>query len=161
MWGVEPMSRASRMAMAEEHPAGHLFGIVPMDAWIVDDRRVVLDGPQIRGRWSIMMVADPVCVSAAIAYRETVTASAYPCAAERAALTSLTPRQHRIAALLMSTSSDKEIAEALGLGLRTVGTEIAAILDSCGAPNRFAAGARLIEMLGEPPAGPVDFEKPA
>lgn len=159
VWGVETMSRASRMSMAEERPIGHSFGIVPMDAWVIDQRHVILDGPQIRGRWSIMMVTDPNCVSAAIAYRDTVTASAYPCAAECASLTALTPRQHRIAALLMSTSKDTEIAETLGLGLRTVSAEIAAILDLCGAPNRFAAGARLIEMLGQPPSCPDDLEK--
>lgn len=161
VWGVETMNWVSRMTMAEKFPIGHSFGIVPMDTWIIDDRQLILDGPRIRGRWSIMMVTDPVCVGAALAYRESVIASAYSCAAESAALTILTPRQHRIAALLMSTSKDKEIAEALGLGLRTVRGEIAAILDLCGAPNRFAAGARLIEMLGRTPGSLVGLEKPA
>jgi DNA-binding CsgD family transcriptional regulator len=53
---------------------------------------------------------------------------------------SLQPVQRRIVQLLASGTSDDRIADALGIGLRTVQRHVALLLETLGARSRFEAG---------------------
>ncbi|WP_430209192.1 helix-turn-helix transcriptional regulator [Phycicoccus avicenniae] len=56
----------------------------------------------------------------------------------------LQERRFRIAVLLIDGHSDREIADELGIGLRTVSAEVRAIVDWLGARNRGHAVAMLV-----------------
>lgn len=67
-----------------------------------------------------------------------MTAAASP---SSATLAPLTRREQEVLALLHVRLTNREIAEHLGIGVRTVESHVAAVLAKLGAANRRAAGA--------------------
>ncbi|MBC9717587.1 response regulator transcription factor [Streptomyces sp. TRM66268-LWL] len=147
VWHRDALSPEVRLVLSGEDPEVYFFGYGPLQMKIVDRVEVLLAGPVVRNRTTVIVVRDAACVAAARHYWDAVRATAYPCAAEEPPADGLTERQRRVVALLLTCSSDEQIARRLGLSVRTVRTEVAVILDLLDAPTRFVAGVRLRERL--------------
>ncbi|GAA2142136.1 hypothetical protein GCM10009844_13020 [Nocardioides koreensis] len=138
--GVEP---GARVLLAAEPAGTYLFSIAPVQMKIVDREFVLLHGPEVDGEPSVMAVRSPRCLDAAWRYWEaTINASSAP-EDGAVALDGLTPRQRQVVALMTTGVGDEAIAAALGVSVRTVRSDIAALLDVLGVKTRFAAGVRL------------------
>lgn len=148
VWNYSALDPEVRLMLSGEDPAVYFFGFAPVQMKIIDGTSVLLDGPTLRGDATVMEVRDDACFRAARAYWDAVLNTAYPCEAETAALADLTLRQRRIVTLMITSSSDEQIAQRLGVSVRTVRADIAAVLDLLDAPTRFVAGLRLRERLG-------------
>ncbi|MET8471743.1 helix-turn-helix transcriptional regulator [Streptomyces sp. NPDC006422] len=147
VWHRDALSPDVRLVLSGEDPQVYFFGYGPLEMKIVDGVEVLLEGPTVRNRSTVIAVRDAACMAAARRYWDAVRATAYPCAAEEPPADGLTERQRRVVALLLICSSDEQIARRLELSVRTVRTEVAAILDLLDAPTRFVAGFRLRERL--------------
>jgi DNA-binding CsgD family transcriptional regulator len=148
VWNYSGLDPEARLVLSGEDPTLYFFGFGPLQMKIIDRTSVLLDGPTIGGRCTVMEVRDAACLRAARAYWDAVVGTMYPCDAETAALVDLTLRQRRIVTLMLTSSSDEQIAHKLGVSVRTVRGDIAAVLDLLDAPTRFVAGLRLRERLG-------------
>lgn len=146
LWDYESCEFETRLLLACQDPQVYYFAFVPAQLKIVDHRDVLLDGPVVREQPTVMRVGDAGCLRAAREYWRTVMATAYPCATERAGISGLSPRQQRIVGLMMLPLTDEQIATRIGVSVRTVRYDIAAILDGLEAPNRFVAGLRMREQ---------------
>lgn len=143
--GCEP---EARLLLAGQDPRIYHFAFVPLQMKIVDRREVLLDGPVMRDEPTVIRVCDADCLRVAYEYWEAITATAYPCAAEKTGLADLSPRQQQIIRFLAVPLTDEQIADRLGISIRTVRYDIASILETLDAPNRFVAGLRLRERIG-------------
>lgn len=151
--GVEP---EARLMLSGEDPTVYFFGFAPMQMKIIDGTSVLLDGPSLGGEPTVMEVRDAATLAAARGYWDAVVATTFPCDTETAVLVDLTQRQRRIVTLMITASSDEQIAGKLGVSVRTVRADIAAVLSLLEAPNRFVAGLRLRERLGVPAPATTD-----
>lgn len=133
----------ARVLIANEPVGDYRFGVGPVQVKIVDHRSVLLEGPIVDDEESLMVVTSGPCVDAAWRYWEAALESSYPARGSVPPPADLTPRQHQIVALLASDLGDEAIAEALEVSVRTVRSDIAAILSALGVRSRFAAGMRL------------------
>ncbi|MFC6344686.1 LuxR C-terminal-related transcriptional regulator, partial [Nocardioides hankookensis] len=134
----------ARLMLANEPVGDYLFGRAPVQMKIIDRRSVVLDGPIIDGVVSVMAIRSGPCLEAAWRYWEAIVASAIPVEdAGISHLDVLTRRQRQIVALLASDLGDDAVAASLGVSVRTVRSEVAAILAALGVKSRFAAGVRV------------------
>ncbi|MGD6741547.1 helix-turn-helix transcriptional regulator [Streptomyces sp. BH106] len=152
VWHRDALSPEARLVLSGEDPQVYFFGYGPLEMKIVDGVEVLLEGPTIRNQTTVIVVRDAACMAAARHYWDAVRATTYPCAAEEPPANGLTERQRRVVALLLTCSSDEQIARRLELSVRTVRTEVAVILDLLDAPTRFVAGVRLRELLSRTPA---------
>ncbi|MFD7307278.1 hypothetical protein [Promicromonospora sp. NPDC059942] len=148
VWNHSGVDPEARLMLSGEDPALYYFGFAPVQMKIIDGTSVLLDGPSLRGDRTVIEVRDDACLRAARSYWDAVVATMYPCDAETAALVDLSVRQRRIVTLMITSSSDDQIARKLGVSVRTVRADIAAVLDLLDAPTRFVAGLRLRERLG-------------
>lgn len=156
LWNYSGLDSESRLILSGEDPTMYFFGFAPLQMKIIDRTSVLLDGPVLQGKPTVIEVRDAACLCAARAYWDAVLGTTYPCDAETATLADLTLRQRRIVTLMLTSSSDEQIAQKLGVSVRTVRADIAAVLDLLDAPTRFVAGLRLRERLGAPAPGPAD-----
>ena len=138
--GIRP---DARVLLANEPVGEYRFGVCPVQMKIVDDRIVLLEGPVLDDQVTLMEVTAGPCVQSAWRYWELALESSYPARGSVPAPADLTPRQHQIVALLSNDLGDDAIAEALGVSVRTVRSDVAAILTALGVRSRFAAGRRL------------------
>lgn len=136
------LDSVARLLLAHEPLGDYLFGRAPVQMKIIDRRFVILDGPIIDGGMSLMTIHQGPCLEAAWRYWDAVVASCVP-PEEVAGPTTFSPRQRQVVALLMSDLGDDAIAASIGVSVRTVRSDIAAILKAVGVKSRFAAGARL------------------
>lgn len=148
IWHRSGLDPEARLMLSGEDPSAYFFGYALVPMKIVDRTSVLLDGPIVRGRATVIDVRDSTCLAAAREYWEAVVSTIYPCDAETASVVELSARQRRVVALMLTGPSDDEIARRLGVSVRTVRSEIAAVLSILDAPNRFVAGVRLRERLG-------------
>ncbi|WP_423464690.1 sigma factor-like helix-turn-helix DNA-binding protein [Promicromonospora sp. MS192] len=153
VWHRSGLDPDVRLMLAAEDPSAYFFSYAPVQLKIIDRRSVLLEGPSIGGKRTVIDVEDQACLAAARGYWDAVVSGMYPCDGETAALADLTVRQRRVIALMLTSSSDEEISRKLGVSVRTVRTEIALVLSMLEAPNRFVAGVRLRERLGIGPLG--------
>ena len=138
----------ARLMLANEPVGDYLFGRAPVQMKIIDRRFVVLDGPVVDGAASIMTIRSGTCLEAAWRYWEATVASAIPVEETGIShLEVLTKRQRQVVALLASDLGDDAVAASLGVSVRTVRSEVAAILAALGVKSRFAAGVR-VQMWG-------------
>lgn len=159
VWNYSGLDPDARLILSGEDPSVYFFGFAPLQMKIIDGNRVLLDGPIIRGDATVIEVRDDACLAAARGYWDAVVTTMYPCEAETAALADLSLRQRRIVTLMLTSSSDDEIARKLGVSVRTVRADIAAVLDLLDAPTRFVAGLRLRERLGVTAPQPSDHAR--
>jgi len=138
----------ARLLLANEPIGDYLFGKAPLQMKIIDRSFVVLEGPVVDGAMSLMTIHSGPCLEAAWRYWDAVVASAIP--VEDAGISDLgllTARQRQVVALMTSDLGDDAIAASLGVSVRTVRSEVAAILAALGVKSRFAAGVR-VQMWG-------------
>ncbi len=137
----------ARLLLANEPTGDYLFGRAPVQMKIINRSFVLLDGPSIGGSTSLMAMHSPPCMEAAWRYWDAIVASAIP--VEDAGISHLgvlTRRQRQIVALLAADLGDEAVAASLGVSVRTVRSEVAAILAALGVKSRFAAASRLARL---------------
>ena len=139
----------ARVLLANEPVGNYLLGIAPVQMKIVDRRSVLLQGPALDGEPTLMSVTSAPCLEAAWRYWEATLDSSFPPGGEAGALEDLTPRQRQVVALMATGAGDEAIAASLGVSVRTVRSDIAALLDVLGVKTRFAAGIRLQLWSGQ------------
>src|SRR6478672_3645051 len=134
----------ARVLLANEPVGTYLYGIAPVQMKIVDRRFVLLQGPVVDGESTLMTASSAACLEAAWRYWQATLDSSFAAGSEGVgALGDLSPRQRQIVALLATGTGDEAIAVSLGVSVRTVRSDIAALLDLLGVKTRFAAGIRL------------------
>jgi DNA-binding CsgD family transcriptional regulator len=138
--GVRP---DARVLISNEPVGDYRFGVGPVQVKIIDHRVLLLDGPVIDDEESIMAVTSGPCLEAAWRYWELALESSFPARGSVPSPADLTPRQHQVVALLANDLNDETIAEALGVSVRTIRSDVAAILKALGVRSRFAAGMRI------------------
>ncbi len=132
------------LLLANEPVGTYLLSFAPINMKIVDRSYVMLQGPDLPdGGETVMAVRTSACLNAAWRYWEVVRRHALPAGEWVDSLTDLTPRQRQVVALMATGITDDAIAAALGVSVRTVRTDVAALLDVLGVRTRFAAGVRL------------------
>jgi DNA-binding CsgD family transcriptional regulator len=145
-------SAEARSVIASLRGAPYHFCHGPVQLKILDRRCVIVDGPEVDGQPSIVALTAPSVVREALRYFRTVHAGAVPAShatnggrgtARHEERDELTHRQKTIVALLAEELTDEAIAEALGVSVRTVRADIAALLRALHVRTRFAAGLRL------------------
>ena len=137
----------ARLLLANEPTGDYLFGRAPVQMKIIDRRYVLLDGPSIDGSASLMAIHASACKDAAWRYWDAIVESAIPVEdAGISDLGALSKRQRQVVALMASDLGDDAIAASLGVSVRTVRSEIAAILAALGVKSRFAAATRLARL---------------
>lgn len=122
------------------------MAFVTVQMKIVDHYQVMLEGPLVDGERSVMLVEHPAVLRAATEYWRAVRATARPAevvAASSPGLAAFTPRQRAVVALLSRDVADERAAELLGISVRTLRSEVAAVKDRLGVGTRFAAGVAL------------------
>lgn len=135
--GLDP--EAALLLSGEEQDA-YRSGFAPLAAAIVDSRMVLSHGPQ-RGPEPTLMVAHSAgIVSAARVYLRAVWGSAKPLSDIVLKLPDVTERQRQVIAMLSVDTGDEQVAKALGVSLRTVRADVAALERAFGVRSRFALG---------------------
>jgi DNA-binding CsgD family transcriptional regulator len=133
----------ARILLANETVGTYLLSFAPVQMKIVDRTFVLLQGPVVDGEPTVISVRSAPCLDAAWRYWDAVMEVAAPVHESVASLAGLTPRQHQVIALMASGAGDEAIAAGLGVSVRTVRSDVAAVLDALGVRTRFAAGTRL------------------
>jgi DNA-binding CsgD family transcriptional regulator len=113
---------------------------------LLDRERVVVEGPVVDGRRSLMVLRCPEAVNATGQYLRAVRETAVRASEFRRRLGELTARQRVVAKQLEEGCTDEEIAEQLGVSVRTVRYEVARLLEILDVTTRFAAGVRYARM---------------
>ncbi|GAA1157112.1 helix-turn-helix transcriptional regulator [Nocardioides aquiterrae] len=132
------------LLLANEPVGDYLVSFAPLNMKIIDRRSVLLQGPHVPGSGpSVMEVRSAACLEAAWRYWVAVRRFAVPVKKWAGGVADLTPRQRQVVALMASGLGDDAIADTLGVSVRTVRADIAALLDVLGVRTRFAAGVRL------------------
>jgi DNA-binding CsgD family transcriptional regulator len=127
---------------------------LPTSMLIVDTTALVL--PLSGGTAGALLIRSPLVVAAMRELFELIWQRSVPWIDRAAdAEGGLPPVQRQIIALMSVGHSDEDIAEQLGISLRTVRRHIADFMDSLGASTRFAAGIAAVQagLLDEPVAG--------
>ena len=108
--------------------------------------RAALGEERFRATWQIgRSLPLDAALEAAMSLRVDETpASPSTDSAEAASPFRLSPRERDVLRLLVEGRSDREIAEALSIGLRTVHTHVAGILNKLGVSSRTAAATRAV-----------------
>lgn len=151
LFGHDGCDPAARLLLASEEPGSYRFGVGPVQMKIVDRRYVLLQGPFIGEDPTLMAVRAPDCLAAAWQYWHAAIASSFPAEEEvPGKLSQLSPRQRQVVILLAEDTRDAAIAEALGVSVRTVRSDVAELMESLGVRSRFAAGVRVRELLRGP-----------
>ena len=138
--GVDP---DARLLLAGEPDDCYAFGVAPVQMKILDADLVVVQGPFVEDELTLMALSSPGFVAAAGTYWQAVLASSFPAVEAGQGFRKLTDRQRQILALLATDAKDEAIAASLGVSVRTVRTDVAAILKLLGVRSRFAAGLRV------------------
>src|SRR5262245_29099306 len=144
----------------------------PVQMKILDGCRVIIDGPLLDDRATVLHTRDHGVVAAAHVYVRHVRATAVLAAdyLERqrrfrvirgGASAMMTRRQRLVADLLDAGATDAEVAHSLSISVRTVRTEVARILKVLEARNRFGAGRRYGDLVARPSSSPDSESQPA
>jgi DNA-binding CsgD family transcriptional regulator len=141
--GIDAVS-VSRLAA--EDPGVFRIGVAPIELRLLGREAVLLRGPFVRSRPTVMMVRDQGCLAAAWRYWRACESTSHAPQTAVPTLEDFTPRQRSIVAMLADGSGDSEIANALAVSVRTVRYDIACILRVLGVRSRFAAGLKLHEL---------------
>lgn len=145
---------AARALLTAEGDASYRFTHAPVQTKIIDGAEVLVQGPYLDSGRTVLAVRNPRLLQAAMQYWKAVLKTSWPAADGSGPLTQdsmpaseLTERQLYVAALLGEGMTDQWIADALGVSIRTVRSEIKQLLDLAGARTRFEAGAKLAHLV--------------
>ncbi|MBM6404772.1 response regulator transcription factor [Phycicoccus sp. CSK15P-2] len=134
-------SDAALGLLAGETKGRYVLADAPVQMKVIDHRSVMLEGPG--PDTCVMVVQRPATVELAVRYWAAVMVTSDPVPAADPAAGVLTERQQVVVRLLREGWTDERVAAALRVSVRTVRTDIAAVLESVGARSRFAAAWRL------------------
>ncbi|MCB0894221.1 MAG: helix-turn-helix transcriptional regulator [Nocardioides sp.] len=143
IFSADGLDAEARLLLANEPTGEYLLSVAPVQMKIVDRTSVLLDGPVLDGEVTLISVTAAPVVEAAWRYWNAAASCALPADDGLGRFSEITPRQHQVVALLASGANDDAIAAALEISVRTVRSDVAAILDALGVRTRFAAGMRL------------------
>lgn len=152
--GLEMISvfdRGGTPQVCQDVLAGEVLGsyyvaMAPIAMRIVDGRQVILEGPIEDDEMSIMVVTARDVLQAAFMYWRAVLETAEPCQGDLPDLVGLSARQHRVVELMIVGLTDEAIGSLLGVSIRTIRYDIAAVLTTLGVESRFAAGMRVQQL---------------
>ena len=150
----------ARAMLMNETCGAYYFAPAPIQLKVVDHHEVLLQGPFVDGRATVMATQCPAVLGAAMRYWRLVMAAARPAPdaapyaaqdaapdagadAEALADGRFTSRQQQVLELMFQDLTDQQIADCVGVSVRTVRYDVAHILRSLGARSRFGAGFRL------------------
>lgn len=150
--GTTPAARA--LVSAEEDPS-YRFTHAPVQMKIVDGTEVLVQGPYLTSGRTVLAVRTQEILAAAMQYWKAVLKTSWPSTGALALASPapdlvaamFTERQLSIAELLGGGMTDQRIADALGVSVRTVRSEIRRLLDIAGATTRFEAGMKLAHLV--------------
>lgn len=128
--------------LADQDDRDYRLGFVPLRIKLLDRVGVVMEGPVVDGERTAMLMRDRAALAAAARYVHAVRASAWRVREAGDDLVALSARQRTVANMLSGGLRDEEIADRLGVSLRTIRAEVAAVLELLGAATRFEAGFR-------------------
>jgi len=117
-----------------------------MQVKVLDRERVIVEGPVVDGRRSLMVIRCSEAVNASSQYLRVVRDFAVRASDFGERMGELTARQRVIAEQLEDGHTDEEIAEQLRLSVRTVRYEVARLLEVFQVATRFAAGVRYARL---------------
>jgi DNA-binding CsgD family transcriptional regulator len=117
-----------------------------MQVKLLDGERVVVEGPFVEGGRSLMVLRGLEGVNATRQYLKAVRETAVRASEFRDSTVELTCRQQVVAQQLEEGNTDEEIAERLGLSVRTVRYEVARLMEVLEVGTRFAAGVRYARL---------------
>ncbi len=145
LFDYDTAADTARTMLATLRGAPYHFCRGTLQMKILDRRVVLLEGPVIGGERSLIAVTDPQVLAAALRYWATVRPTAVNAADTLRPVGSreLSARQREIAGLMTADLTDEAIARLLGVSVRTVRSEIAAIMRTLHVRTRFSAGLRL------------------
>lgn len=146
LFDYDRLDRGARLMLAGEDSQCYRFTFATVQMKIVDRRDVLLQGPFVDGEPTVMAVQSPTCLAAARGYWEAAVASSFSAAEASGQVDGLTARQQQIVAMLATDVRDEVVAAALGVSVRTVRSDIAALMDALGVRSRFSAGLRLQQV---------------
>lgn len=111
---------------------------------LIDERAVLLHGPRLGASASpsCWLYPDPPVVEAAVDLWNLTVRSAVSLPED---VIVLTDRQRAIAAQLLHGHTDATIARELGVSLRTVASEVRALMDATGSTTRYQTAMRLFD----------------
>ena len=142
----EGTTAAAKRMLANEDCGAYHLSYAPVQMRLADHREVFLQGPDLGTDYTVMCVTVPAVLDAAYRYWNAVWELAEPCApAPSDRELPLSPRQRQVMELLGQGLSDARVAQQLGVSVRTVRYEVAAVMELLGARSRFEAGLRYAE----------------
>ena len=123
---------------------GH-WTVAPVDTKILDNRAVLLEGPRIEGRRSVLLTTHHRAVAAALTYWHAVRARSVPLelAESDNPLRHMSDRQRETARMLADGLTDEQIARRLEVSVRTVRYDVARLGRLVQASSRFGMGLAL------------------
>ena len=124
--------------------SGH-WTVAPVETKILDNRAVLLEGPRIEGRRSVLITTHHRAVAAALAYWQAVKMQSVPLelAESDNPLGQLSDRQRETARMLADGLTDEQIARLLEVSVRTVRYDVARLMGLLQASSRFGIGLAL------------------
>ncbi len=137
--------RLAAASAVRGHDAQTEYRVGAVDVWmlVLDRRAVVIDGPAVgTGLRATWLVTYPEVLRAATGLFEARWRQARHWE-ETATGDDLTPRQQRVAALLLRGHCEQAVGRELGISKRTVAYEITAMMRVLGASGRVDLGYRL------------------
>lgn len=143
--GLPPLART---LLETEERERYFLGSVPLQLHIFDRTQIVTAGPTIDEAPTLMVISRPTARAAAYAYFDAARAASWP-VSPSPETQALTARQRRIITLLDSGAADDQVARALGVAVRTVRKDVAALMQRFGVSTRFALGGAIARSIGE------------
>lgn len=143
VYDADGITPEARLLLADEAVGTYLISAAPVQMKLLNRTHVMLQGPTLDERATVMIVHAQPCLDAAWRYWQAVRAAAFPVAESVSPRGDLTPRQRQVFVLMGTGIGDDAIATSLGVSVRTVRSDVADVLRDLGVQSRYAAGVRL------------------
>jgi DNA-binding CsgD family transcriptional regulator len=130
---------------------GH-WTVAPVETKILDNRAVLVEGPRVEGRRSVLLTTHHRAVAAATAYWQAVRARSVPLELVESdnPLRQMSERQRETARMLADGLTDEEIARRLDVSVRTVRYDVTRLRGLLQASSRFGIGLALGRLGFDP-----------
>ncbi len=138
VFDVDSLTDEARDLLAHEEVGTYVGAYAPLQMKIVDDREVLLLGALPGAPRTLLGLSSDRAMGAAWSYWNAVVARAFPLALPTSS--DLVPRTRLVLELLRAGLTDEQVAQRLGVSVRTVRVEVRSAMDHFGVRSRFAAG---------------------